>query len=150
MGNRVWNGGGILAQITSCQGCSVEDNEAFDLAGDVILSAAGDMTVDECTDAPGGTCLPSEGTVIAATAWAVRRRRRAGAGERVRRRGAGAGERPRSGDNVYCAPTGAHRFGWAESDGTLELVPYDEWVTLSGTDGSSSALAEDDPACAGP
>ena len=149
IGNRVWNAAGILAQVTSCKDCSVEDNEAYDLGAGVLLSASGDVA--PCSTAPNGTCLPSEGTLIR--------------GNRLRRMKGGTMPdsanifvvvEPGQGtglvgeDNTYCAPSAANaRFGWpnAANDG-IEMLGFDAWVTKSGTDETSVVVAESDPACA--
>lgn len=142
VGNRVWNIAGILAQVVSCAGCSVEDNLLWNAGAGVLVSAAANG-LPECEASATG-CGPSTGTRISGN----RMRALDGGGDPAQANvflvvEEGEGEGLVAGENLYCAERAEDaRFGWA---GTR--VDFEAWRMASGTDASSRALAEDDPDC---
>jgi hypothetical protein len=139
--NRVWNVVGILAQLTSCDGCSIEDNEGWNLGAGILLSAAA-LGSAECATSPAG-CLPSAGTRISGN----RMRELVGSGGESANIfvvvDPGEGDGLIAGENLYCAPAAADaRFGW---DG--QFLDLAGWVAASGTDSTSEALATGDARC---
>jgi hypothetical protein len=142
VGNRVTNVRGILAQLVSCQGCEVVDNVVSDVGAGVVLSSAGTAT-QSCSVASG--CKPSESARI----FGNRLRRLHGDGNPAQSNvfvvvDAGESNQFSAGNNVYCASAAdAHRFAWGGM-----LVRFSEWITLAGTDTTSSTLTESDPRCA--
>lgn len=142
IGNRVRDVPGILAQVVSCDGCSVEDNRVSGAAAGILISAAAEALPECSTSATG--CRASEGTRITGN----RLRGLDGAGDPASANvfvfvEAGQGSGLLAGSNVYCAPSaGAHRFGVDQS-----IVGFAEWVSLIGTDQTSSAVVETDALC---
>lgn len=143
IGNHVSNIAGILAQVVSCKGCSVENNDLSNAGGGVLVSGAA-VGSPECSASATG-CLPSEGTRLIGN----RMRDLNGGGDPNQSNifvavEAQADTGVDAGENLYCvtAPAGA-RFIW----GAQGAVGFAEWQTLSGTDTTSVAAASDDPAC---
>lgn len=143
IGNHVSNVAGILAQVVSCKGCSVEDNVVSDAGAGVLVSGAA-LDSAECSASPSG-CLPSEGTRIIGN----RMRGLNGGGDPAQANvfvavDEGADTGVEAGDNLYCAPAPDDaRFVW----GAQGMVGLTEWRTLSGTDSTSRAAASSDPDC---
>lgn len=142
IGNRVRNVPGILAQVVSCQACSIEDNRVSDAAAGILLSASGTGLAD-CSTAASG-CRPSEGTRITGNAL----RGLDGAGDPASANvfvfvEPGEDTGLFAGTNAYCAPSpDAHRFGLNQS-----LLTFTEWVTATGTDQTSSPVVDTDSRC---
>jgi hypothetical protein len=143
--NRVWNVAGIVAQVVSCDDCSVEGNVAWNIAAGVLLSASGSETPGECTTAPNGVCLGSRGVVISDNALTTTSDIFVVV-EANQATGLSAAQ------NTYCASSvAAARFGWqpAAAD-PIAQVGFGEWQALSETDTTSQVLLAGDPACAAP
>jgi hypothetical protein len=144
VGNPVWNVPGKLAQVVSCQGCSVEKNDVFNIGGGVLVAAQA-TGLPECSASASG-CRATEGMRVAGN----RMKGFHGAGDPASANifvyvDAGEGEGFVGADNIYCAPAeGAHRFGWLG-----DLLAFDAWVGATKTDASSKALVESDPLCEG-
>jgi len=142
-GNQVWNIAGIVAQLSSCQDCALEDNHVWNAGAGFLLSASATGS-SECTSAAAG-CGPNEGTTLARN----RLRDLTGGGDAAQADvfvfvEAGEEEKLVAEDNVYCAAApGGARFGLAD-----ELLGFDAWVAASATDASSRALPVTDPLCA--
>jgi hypothetical protein len=144
IGNHVSNIAGILAQVVSCKGCSVENNDLSNAGAGILVSGAA-VGSPECSASTTG-CLPSDGTRITGN----RMRDLNGAGDPAQANTFVAVEDRadtgvEAGENLYCAaaPTDA-RFIW----GLQGSVGFAQWQTLSGTDSTSRAAASGDPACA--
>lgn len=142
--NRVSNVQGILAQMVSCQDCAIEGNDVWNVGAGVLLSAAA-TGLPECEASASG-CKATSGARVVGN----RMRGLHGGGDPAQSNvfvfaEAGEADELFAADNVYCAPSeGAHRFGWLGA-----LIPFSEWVAASGTDATSQALIDGDPACAG-
>ena len=142
-GNQVWNIAGIVAQLTSCQDCVLQDNEVWDAGAGFLLSASA-TGLPECTSGAGG-CGPNQGTRITGN----RLRELTGGGDAAQanvfvlvERGEQDGLSAE--DNVYCADAASDaRFGLAS-----ELLGFDAWTAASGTDDTSQAVPASDPRCA--
>jgi hypothetical protein len=141
--NQIWNIAGMVAQLTSCKDCAIEDNEVWDAGAGLLLSASATGS-PECTSGTGDGCGPNQGTLIA------RNRMRAlnGGGDAAQANvfvfvEPGEESGLLAEDNVYCAGTAAEaRFGL---DG--ELLDFDAWIAAVATDASSQALPASDPRC---
>jgi hypothetical protein len=152
VGNRVWNVQGILAQVVSCKDCSVEDNDAVDMVAGILISNFTAGSVNECSTAPDGNCLPSEGTRIKNNRLRRMKGNSPDTADIFVIVEAGQEKGVVAEDNTYCASSlSAARFGWPDATtGATELLDFDTWVTQSGTDASSVVLADTDAACADP
>jgi hypothetical protein len=143
IGNHVSKVAGILAQVVSCKGCSVEDNDLSNAGAGILVSAAA-VGSPECSASANG-CLPSERTRITGN----RMRGLNGGGDPAQANvfvavDAGADTGIEAGDNLYCSPSaGDARFVWGASAG----VGLAEWQALCGTDATSRAMASGDPEC---
>jgi hypothetical protein len=142
VGNRVWNVAGILAQVVSCAGCSVEDNVLWNAGAGVLVSAAA-LGLPECEASATG-CGPSTATRIAGN----RMRALDGGGDAAQANvfvvvDEGEGADLVAEDNLYCATRAEDaRFGWAGMP-----VDFETWRTASGTDATSRALPADHADC---
>jgi hypothetical protein len=145
VGNQVSNVAGILAQVVSCKGCSVEGNSLSNAGAGILVSAAA-LGLSECSASQTG-CLPSERTRITGN----RMRGLNGGGDPAQSNvfvavDAGSDTGIVAGNNLYCSPAaGDARFVW----GAQGMVGLSEWQALSGTDETSRAVASTDPACSG-
>lgn len=141
-GNRVKNTSGILAQMIACKDCSVEDNDLVNAGAGVFIRAQALADPAQCV----GGCKPSATPRITGN----RMRQMVGSGESGTADSfvgaeAGEGQGIVAGANLYCASNVASaQFGW---EGLL--VSFDEWKTMSGTDGDSVLVADTDPRCQG-
>jgi len=140
--NRVWNVRGMLAQLLSCEDCSVEDNEVWSLSAGIHLR--GDLTGSpQCTASASG-CLLSKNPKITGN----RMRGFDGAGDPSMANifigvDDNAAEAVEAATNTYCAPAAADaRFYWEE-----QLLDFAGWVAASGTDSTSQTYPETDEAC---
>jgi hypothetical protein len=142
VGNRVERLAGIFAQLVSCQGCSIEGNLVGGLGAGFLLSAAA-LGDPQCEGSPDG-CKPSDGTRIAGNV--VRDLDGGGDPEQANVFVAvdpGEGEGFTAGDNRWCAPSPEEtQFVWQ-----AETLGFEGWVEATGTDETSTPLADDDPAC---
>lgn len=143
IGNRVANVAGIVAQVVSCNGCSVEKNDFSDAGAGILISASATGS-PECSASTTG-CLPSENTRIAGN----RMRDLNGGGSATTANvfvvaDAGQGSGFESEQNLYCVPSDADaRFAW----GGGGFVGFAEWQSQSGTDATSRVLASTAAEC---
>lgn len=142
--NNISNVQGKLAQFVSCKDCSFEGNDASNVGGGVLLSAAA-TGLPECEGSAGG-CKASFGAQIAGN----RMKGFHGAGDPASANifvyvDTGEADGLFAEGNIYCAPSAdAHQFGWMGA-----LISFPDWVTATGVDGSSQAITDDNALCMG-
>jgi hypothetical protein len=140
--NRVWNVAGIAAQFVSCTDCAFEDNDVWNTGAGLVLSSSG-TGLPSCTTSTSG-CQPT----ARARVFGNRFREMHGGGDPASANSfilIDAGEQAgfEGGDNLYCSSASVGgRFGWEGA-----WLGFEEWVSASGTDASSTQLSETAAEC---
>jgi hypothetical protein len=140
--NRVWNIAGLMAQLVSCDGCTVRDND-LSFAGGGILVSASATGQPECSATAAG-CGPNRAARITGN----RMRDLDGGGDPKQANvfifvEAGESQEFFAGENLYCTP--ASQVAHFSLGGAL--LDFAAWSSGSGTDTTSTATDVSDSRC---